>query len=336
MKELIRKILREETEEYNTLCLPYVGADTDPITGDVGDSRDGGNRTHGGIDLTVDSGTELIAPADGTIEKADFIESGGKCGGKVKINHSGTFISPYTGEEVKLKTVYCHLSEVSVTEGATVKKGDKIGKTGGAASKIDGSRKQKNANGEIVDADNAARISSEYYREAGAGNSTGAHLHYEVYEDGSYVSPKIYVRGGGDFDYKPCEAITTDPVEDDDPLALLIWLNQGGDVGTEEEVKTKEEILASLPACHKKSYKDSKEDSLAIAKLWQWGYINLPKDKVNALYTPTPENIEALLTYQQKYQLQQLPVDIINGCRIPQETLDHINNNENEIIVNER
>ena len=94
---------------------------------------------------------------------------GGKCGGKVKINHSGTFISPYTGEEVKLKTVYCHLSEVSVTEGATVKKGDKIGKTGGAASKIDGSRKQKNANGEIVDADNAARISSEYYREAGAG-----------------------------------------------------------------------------------------------------------------------------------------------------------------------
>jgi len=191
MKELIRKILREETEEYNTLCLPYVGADTDPITGDIGDSRDGGKRSHGGIDLTVDSGIELIAPADGTIEIADFIESGGKCGGKVKINHSGTFISPYTGEEVKLKTVYCHLSEVSVATGDSVKKGQTIGKTGGAASKIDGSRKQKNANGEIIDADNAARVSSEYYREAGAGNSTAAHLHYEVYEDGSYVSPKI-------------------------------------------------------------------------------------------------------------------------------------------------
>ena len=38
MKDSIRKIIREETEEYNTLCLPYVGADTDPITGDIGDS----------------------------------------------------------------------------------------------------------------------------------------------------------------------------------------------------------------------------------------------------------------------------------------------------------
>jgi|21_taG_2_1085346.scaffolds.fasta_scaffold00471_7 hypothetical protein len=336
MKELIRKILREETEEYNTLCLPYVGADTDPITGDIGDSRDGGKRSHGGIDLTVDSGIELIAPADGTIEIADFIESGGKCGGKVKINHSGTFISPYTGKEVKLKTVYCHLSEVSVTEGATVKKGDKIGKTGGAASKIDGSRKQKNANGEIVDADNAARVSEDYYREAGAGNSTGAHLHYEVYEDGSYVSPKIYVRGGGDFDYKPCEAISTDPVMDDDPLALLIWLNQGGDVGTEEEVKTKEEILASLPACHKKLQKDRIEDAKTIHKLWQWGFIGGTEDELKLFDLTQPSTITALLKYQQKYQLQELPIDIVNGCRIPQETLDHINNNENEIIVNEK
>ena len=59
MKELIRKILREQTEEYNILCLPYVGADTDPISGDIGDSRDGGSRTHNGIDLMVYSGTEL-------------------------------------------------------------------------------------------------------------------------------------------------------------------------------------------------------------------------------------------------------------------------------------
>jgi len=235
MKELIRKILKEETEEYNTLCLPYVGADTDPITGDIGDSRDGGSRTHSGIDLTVDSGTELVSPADGKIEIADFIESGGKCGGKIKINHTGTFLSPYTGEEVKLKTVYCHLSEVSVTKGDSVKKGQTIGKTGGAASKIDGSRKQKNANGEIIDADNAARVSSEYYREAGAGNSTAAHLHYEIYEDGSYVSPKIYVRGGGDFDYKPCETISTLGKDEMSVILDLIDTNKEEDVKNVED-----------------------------------------------------------------------------------------------------
>tara|TARA_B100001564_G_scaffold353408_1_gene362279 strand:- start:2018 stop:2905 length:888 start_codon:yes stop_codon:yes gene_type:complete len=235
MKDSIRKIIREETEEYNTLCLPYVGADTDPITGDIGDSRDGGSRTHSGIDLTVDSGTELISPADGKIEIADFIESGGKCGGKIKINHTGTFISPYTGEEVKLKTVYCHLSEVSVATGDSVKKGQTIGKTGGAASKIDGSRKQKNANGEIIDADNAARVSSEYYREAGAGNSTAAHLHYEIYEDGSYVSPKIYVRGGGDFDYKPCETLSTLGKDEMSVLLDLIDTNKEEDVKNGED-----------------------------------------------------------------------------------------------------
>ena len=336
MKNLIRKILREETEEYNTLCLPYVGADTDPITGDIGDSRDGGDRSHGGIDLTAESGTELIAPADGTIEKANWIESGGDCGGKIKINHTGTFISPYTGEEVKLKTVYCHLSEVSVTEGATVTKGQKIGKTGGAASKTDGSRSQKNANGEIIDADNGfISKGGEYYREAGAGNSTGRHLHYEVYEDGSYVSPKIYVRGGGEFDYVPCKTISIDEPIDDDPLALLIWLNKGK-VKSKEDTRTPEELIALLPDCSKKSQEDSREDGMAIYNLWQWDYIDVPQRKdLKVFYLPDPANITGLLDYQKKYGLQELPVDIVNGCRIPQETLDHINANEDETIVNE-
>ncbi len=122
--------------------------------------------------------------------------------------------------------------------------------------------------------------------------------------------------------------------ENDDPLALLIWLNQGN-VGTKEEVKTKEDILASLPACYKKTQKERREDGMAIGKLWQWGYIELPRKEVKALYPPAPSNITALLSYQKKYGLQELPVDIVNGCRIPQETLDHINANEDEIIINE-
>ena len=124
---------------------------------------------------------------------------------------------------------------MSVATGDSVKKGQTIGKTGGAASKIDGSRKQKNANGEIIDADNAARVSSEYYREAGAGNSTAAHLHYEIYEDGSYVSPKIYVRGGGDFDYKPCETLSTLGKDEMSVLLDLIDTNKEEDVKNGED-----------------------------------------------------------------------------------------------------
>ena len=122
--------------------------------------------------------------------------------------------------------------------------------------------------------------------------------------------------------------------ENDDPLALLIWLNKGK-VKSKEDTRTPQELIALLPDCYKKTQKDKREDGMAIGKLWQWGYIELPRKEVKALYMPDPHNITALLNYQKKYGLQELPVDIVNGCRIPQETLDHINANEDETIVNE-
>ena len=122
--------------------------------------------------------------------------------------------------------------------------------------------------------------------------------------------------------------------ENDDPLALLIWLNKGK-VKSKEDKRTPQELIALLPDCYKKTQKDKREDGMAIGKLWQWGYIKLPRKEVKALYMPDPHNITALLNYQKKYGLQELPVDIVNGCRIPQETLDHINANEDETIVNE-
>ena len=122
--------------------------------------------------------------------------------------------------------------------------------------------------------------------------------------------------------------------ENDDPLALLIWLNKGK-VKSKEDKRTPQELIALLPDCYKKTQKDKREDGMAIGKLWQWGYIELPRKEVKALYMPDPHNITALLNYQKKYGLQELPVDIVNGCRIPQETLDHINANEDETIVNE-
>jgi len=123
--------------------------------------------------------------------------------------------------------------------------------------------------------------------------------------------------------------------EDDDPIALLIWLNRGT-VKSKEDTRTTEEMIALLPDCYKKTDKDMQEDGMAIYNLWQWDYIDVPQRKdLNPLYPPDPANITGLLDYQKKYGLQELPVDIVNGCRIPQETLDHINANEDETIVNE-
>ena len=101
--------------------------------------------------------------------------------------------------------------------------------------------------------------------------------------------------------------------ENDDPLALLIWLNKGK-VKSKEDTRTPEELIALLPDCYKKTQKDKREDGLAIYNLWQWDYIDVPQRKdLKVDYPPDPPNIKGLLDYQKKYGLQELPVDIVNG-----------------------
>ena len=302
MKNLIRKILREQTETLQ-LCLPINGwLGTELVSGQkFGDCRktciekdvddncidwDNCGRLHQGVDLTTNSGTPLIAAADGKVVEATG-DDGGICGGQIKIEHADG-----------LETLYCHCSKVDVIPNQEVKRGEVIGKSGGDAS------------------------------DPGNGNSSHAHLHYGVFLNGTDIDPEA----AGYLD-KECG----DPVDDyadDDPFALLIWLNQG-DVKTKEDTRTAEELIALLPDCYKKTQEDRREDALALVKLWQWGYIELPRKDVNLYYPPDQSNIIGLLDYQEKYGLQELPVDIVNGCRIPQETLDHINANEDETIVNE-
>ena len=332
MKELIRNILREQTkeEEYNILCLPYVGADKSYISGDIGDSRDGGTRTHSGIDLMVDSGVQLIAPAAGKAS-IKWIESGGKCGGRVKITHEGLFISPYTGKPVKLVTRYCHLSEITVKDGQKVKTGDILGKTGGAASKVNGSRDDKNKDGIIVDADNAARTSSDYYREAGAGNSTKAHLHYEIYENGQYVSPKIYVRGGGKYAYVPCQALPSDIVVDDEegdgeyiddsPDVLLDILKK------KRKEDAVEPVNITHNTCDDNTTEEIKEDFIILMKLKKLGYLE-PKNSINSCIT-YEENVKAIKLYQGQ---NGLPVGITGECRVPIKTRNHVTDNDIEFV----
>ena len=74
-------------------------------------------RTHDGIDIKADVGTEVCACADGTVTKVWSDPLWGTC---VEIGHKDGFTS-----------IYCGLAkEVSVTEKAEVKAGDPIGTVG--------------------------------------------------------------------------------------------------------------------------------------------------------------------------------------------------------------
>lgn len=95
---------------------------------------------HKGMDIAGPSNKAIIAADNGTVESAGW-DSGGY-GNKVVINHNNGY-----------KTIYAHLSSISVSSGETVTQGNQIGVMGTT------------------------------------GNSTGIHLHIEVYKDGNRIDP---------------------------------------------------------------------------------------------------------------------------------------------------
>jgi hypothetical protein len=119
MKKLLRKILLE----LDRSSIP------NPVHGVSGSNRisspfgmrihpvDGKEKMHTGIDISVECGTPLKAPANGTVIVAEFKEDA--CGGRVKINHGNYF------------TLYCHLKKIEVSVNEKVFQGEKIGEVGG-------------------------------------------------------------------------------------------------------------------------------------------------------------------------------------------------------------
>ena len=103
----------------------------------------GGNRFHAGVDLASDHGTAVQAARDGVVQRTGWI---GAYGLVVFVDHGdGT------------QTRYAHLSVIEVSEGASVRQGDILGRVGST------------------------------------GASTGPHLHFELRLAGRAVDPLPYL-----------------------------------------------------------------------------------------------------------------------------------------------
>jgi murein DD-endopeptidase MepM/ murein hydrolase activator NlpD len=99
---------------------------------------------HKGIDIGVPTGTPVMAAAGGKIIVASYQ---GDCGNMVAIDHHGG-----------LSTSYCHMSQLFVSVGQEVERGQAIGAAGAT------------------------------------GDATGPHVHFQVMQNGNPVDPMGYLR----------------------------------------------------------------------------------------------------------------------------------------------
>lgn len=137
----------EQTESDVAAAIPVSGT----VTSYFGNREHpiySGDSFHGGVDIAADEGTDICAVLDGTVTESGTAEMAGNY---IKIEHAD-------GSE----TLYCHCSELYVSEGETVSKGDVIAAVGQT------------------------------------GLATGPHLHLELHIDGESVDPLNNLTGLSD------------------------------------------------------------------------------------------------------------------------------------------
>jgi murein DD-endopeptidase MepM/ murein hydrolase activator NlpD len=82
-----------------------------------GDSRDGGRRSHLGIDIAAPRGTPVLAVSDGRVERVSVEKLGGRV---VWVRENGSSLRHY----------FAHLETIEVARGDRVKAGQEIGTVG--------------------------------------------------------------------------------------------------------------------------------------------------------------------------------------------------------------
>ncbi|MGQ0564444.1 MAG: DUF5930 domain-containing protein [Gemmobacter sp.] len=112
------------------------------------DPKGAGTRMHEGADFAGASGTPIYAGAEGVVSFAGW---DGGYGRSVRIDHG-----------FGLVTRFAHMSQIRVSQGQKVSRGDRIGDMGSS------------------------------------GRSTGTHLHYEVLHNGRAVNPMTFIRAARD------------------------------------------------------------------------------------------------------------------------------------------
>lgn len=146
-KELMG-ILNESLFDFTMSC--PINCDAE-VTSEMGwRVIDGKRKFHEGIDLRCKSGTDVKAVASGEVVVASINVP--NCGGMIQIKHS-----------MGIQTKFCHLSEINVTVGQEVKKGDIVGKSGGIPGEI------------------------------GSGDSKAEHLHFEILAGNTPLNPKQFL-----------------------------------------------------------------------------------------------------------------------------------------------
>ena len=77
---------------------------------------DGGEKFHNGVDLAVNTGTNVLAFAEGTV---DYIGDSPVYGLYLQLSHAGG-----------LKSFYCHCDKLCVQQGQSVAAGEKVAESG--------------------------------------------------------------------------------------------------------------------------------------------------------------------------------------------------------------
>jgi peptidoglycan LD-endopeptidase LytH len=101
-----------------SLVFPVEARDLDNVIGRFGDRRDGGRRTHLGIDIAAPRGTPVLAVANGVVDRVELHD---RLGGRVVwLREAGSSRRHY----------FAHLQTIVVTRGQKVRAGQMLGTVG--------------------------------------------------------------------------------------------------------------------------------------------------------------------------------------------------------------